>query len=67
MTIAVFANAMSYEQARREALFLTDKMAYELELNDLQNLAVHLKRYTVSEFTCRNHIRILQKLNTAVF
>ncbi len=30
------ANAMSYEQARREALFLTDKMAYELNLSDAQ-------------------------------
>ena len=36
LTIAVSANAMSYEQARREALFLTDKMAYELNLNDRQ-------------------------------
>lgn len=30
------ANAMSYEQARQEALYLTDKMAYELNLNDQQ-------------------------------
>lgn len=29
-------NAMSYEQAREEALFLTDKMAYELNLNEEQ-------------------------------
>lgn len=36
LTIAVSANAMSYEQARNEALFLTDKMAYELNLNDQQ-------------------------------
>ena len=36
LTIAVSANAMSYEQARREALFLTDKMAYELNLDDRQ-------------------------------
>ena len=28
--------AMSYEQARNEALFLTDKMAYELNLTDAQ-------------------------------
>ena len=32
LTIAVSANAMSYEQARREALFLTDKMAYEYNM-----------------------------------
>ena len=30
------ANAMSYERAREEALYLTDKMAYELNLNDQQ-------------------------------
>lgn len=38
MAIATWqvANAMSYEQARQEALYLTDKMAYELNLNDQQ-------------------------------
>ncbi len=30
------AAAMSYEEAREQALFLTDKMAYELNLNDEQ-------------------------------
>ena len=35
-TLTVAANAMSYEQARRQALFLTDKMAYELNLTDEQ-------------------------------
>ena len=30
-------NAMSYEEARDRARFLTDKMAYELNLNDQQN------------------------------
>lgn len=29
-------SAMSYDEARRQALFLTDKMAYELNLNDQQ-------------------------------
>lgn len=29
-------NAMDYETSRREALFLTDKMAYELNLNEVQ-------------------------------
>lgn len=33
---ALSTNAMSYEQARREALFLTDKMAYELNLSQEQ-------------------------------
>lgn len=36
LTIAVSASAMSFEQARNEALFLTDKMAYELNLTDEQ-------------------------------
>lgn len=36
LTMTVSATAMSYEQARREALFLTDKMAYELNLTDEQ-------------------------------
>ena len=36
LTIAAQASAMSYEQARNEALFLTDKMAYELNLTDAQ-------------------------------
>lgn len=38
---ALSANAMSYEQACREALFLTDKMAYELNLNDMQYQAAY--------------------------
>lgn len=32
----IVANAMSYEMARDQALYLTDKMAYELNLNDEQ-------------------------------
>ena len=39
--IAMQADAMSYEQARREALFLTDKMAYELNLTDAQYEAAY--------------------------
>ena len=41
LTIAASANAMSYEQARNEALFLTDKMAYELNLSDDQYEAAY--------------------------
>ena len=33
MTIVTAVSAMSYTQARNEALFLTDKMAYELDLS----------------------------------
>lgn len=36
LTMAVTTNAMSYEQARQQALFLADKMAYELNLTDEQ-------------------------------
>lgn len=35
------ANAMSFEQAREQALFLTDKMAYELNLTDDQYEAAY--------------------------
>ena len=41
LTIAVSANAMPYEQARTQALFLTDKMAYELNLTDAQYEAAY--------------------------
>lgn len=40
-TVTVSANAMSYEQARQQALFLTDKMAYELNLNEAQYEAAY--------------------------
>lgn len=36
MTMVLTTNAMSFTQAQREALFLTDKMAYELNLTDEQ-------------------------------
>ena len=41
LTTAVSASAMSYEQARNEALFLTDKMAYELNLTNAQYEAAY--------------------------
>jgi hypothetical protein len=41
LTLSLSANAMSYEQARNEALFLTDKMAYELNLTDAQYEAAY--------------------------
>ena len=41
LTIAASGKAMSYEQARNEALFLTDKMAYELNLTDEQYEAAY--------------------------
>lgn len=40
-TITLSASAMSYEQARQQALFLTDKMAYELNLTDDQYEAAY--------------------------
>jgi hypothetical protein len=41
LTISIQASAMSYEQAREQALFLTDKMAYELNLTDEQYEAAY--------------------------
>ena len=39
--VTVPANAMSYKAAKNEALFLSDKMAYELNLTDAQYDAVY--------------------------
>mgnify|MGYP000059762968 CR=1 FL=1 len=36
LTLTTATKAMSYSQAREQALFLTDKMAYELNLNEEQ-------------------------------
>ena len=41
MTIAIRAAAMTYTEARNEALFLSDKMAYELGLSNAQYDAVY--------------------------
>lgn len=41
MVITLSANAMSYTQAKNEALFLSDKMAYELGLTNDQYDAVY--------------------------
>lgn len=41
MTMVVSASAMSYSQAREQALFLTDKMAYELNLTEDQYEAAY--------------------------
>ena len=41
MTIAISASAMTYSKARTEALFLSDKMAYELGLTKSQYEAVY--------------------------
>ena len=41
LTMTVSANAMSYEQAREQALFLTDQMAYELNLTEDQYEAAY--------------------------
>ena len=40
-TMAIQTNAMTYDQAREHALFLTDKMAYELNLTDDQYEAAY--------------------------
>lgn len=41
MAFTMSSNAMSYEQARQQALFLTDKMAYELNLTNDQYEAAY--------------------------
>lgn len=41
MVVTITANAMSYSAAKNEALFLSDKMAYELNLTDAQYDAVY--------------------------
>ena len=41
MVMTITANAMSYTAAKNEALFLSDKMAYELNLTDAQYEAVY--------------------------
>ena len=41
MVMTILANAMSYTAAKNEALFLSDKMAYELNLTDAQYDAVY--------------------------
>ena len=56
MAFTMSSNAMSYEQARQQALFLTDKMAYELNLTNDQyeaayeiNLDYHMSVNTVDD------------------
>ena len=41
MVMTISAKAISYEEAKDDALFLTDKMAYELILTDDQYEAVY--------------------------
>ena len=41
MVMTITANAMNYNEAKNEALFLSDKMAYELNLTDDQYDAVY--------------------------
>lgn len=41
MVMTITANAMSYKEAKKEALYLSDKMAYELGLTDAQYDAVY--------------------------
>ena len=41
LTTTSTINAMPYQQAREQALFLTDKMAYELNLTEQQYEAAY--------------------------
>lgn len=52
MVMTVSANAMIYKDARKEALFLSDKMAYELSLTTDQYEAVY--EINLDYFMCLN-------------
>ena len=41
MVMTITANAMSYMEAKKEALYLSDKMAWELSLTNAQYDAVY--------------------------
>ena len=54
MVMTISANAMSYNAAKHEALFLSDKMAYALNLTaaqypHLQYIAMHQLRLRITE------------------
>ena len=53
MTIAITASAMTYNEARHEALFLSDKMAYELNLSSAQYEDVY--EINLDYLLCVNH------------
>ena len=65
MVMTISANAMSYNAAKNEALFLSDKMAYELNLTAAQYEAVYEnhpkapvkvdKRHGISNHTLANN------------
>ena len=52
MVMTISANAMSYNAAKNEALFLSDKMAYELNLT-----AAHNDRHGSDRHMAMNTIR----------
>lgn len=50
LVVTITANAMNYNKAKNEALFISDKMAYELNLTNAQYNAV----YEIREFGISN-------------
>lgn len=57
MATALTGSAMSYEHARSEALFLTDKMAYELNLSDDQyEAAYEINLDYLMAVSCRDEV-----------
>ena len=54
MVMTISANAMSYNAAKHEALFLSDKMAYELSLTTDQYEAVY--EINLDYFMCLNGV-----------
>ena len=63
-TMTVTVNAMSYEQARQQALFLTDKMAYELNLtNDQYEAAYEMPDVHSARCPCIDNVHICLETN----
>ena len=54
MVMTISAKAISHEEAKDDALFLTDKMAYELSLTDDQYEAVY--EINLDYLLCHFHI-----------
>ena len=55
MVMTISANAMNYTAAKNEALFLSDKMAYELNLTAAQYEAVYDITEAISTMTVRRY------------
>ena len=55
IVMTISANAMSYNAAKNEALFLSDKMAYELNLTAAQYEAVYENSWQYDKYVALSH------------